>query len=356
MWQYSSKRGFAMSKCGTELTFIPRKPIMLNGQCLHEFIDKKQGERVAKAFNKLLFKHDEVFRYYGLLFAAKCDPFRVKSSFNQTHDSYCIEVINHMSWQIQTDWRVKFDNDSKKVSTYQKKYIDTIDIVFKIAKQLDLVSRLEYKENGKIFEAPNGGGHLTYSMDFFPSGKNYFRQMEMVEKCLAIDYYNFPFIKWLFCQWSDDTNSYICHNMSDPASEPLSADIAWDVSLNSHAICQRFSKYGKTFYGAYEFRFFNAQKDANDLVLDIRFLYAWINHYIQLVDKAFNDKCLDSLTLIEQVQTPTLTHQKFKSLANLNYARHQMEYFFARIGLSFSDYEAKFQENYIRRMKWGKML
>ncbi len=351
-------------KCGVELTFFPRKATFVNGVEYHEYLVKSEADKMAKRFNIELMKCDKVFRKYGMGMWAKSDWFRNKH--DQVHKSWIIEINNITGGQLYLDWLDNVDDKSldkqynRRNLSYQRKYLGAISLVFKIARKFGLVARLEKKVKGKIVSFTNGGGHLHFSADLFDSGADYFDKMKMFEKCLCIQYYNNPWLRWLFSESFDNENSNVAHNLSLVGTFPLDAAAAHNHALTCNSIAQRFSRYGKQNFSTYEFRFFNAVKSVDELLLDARFLSHWIGSIVKLVEEAHDNyyisKKAKAIKLLEKLSTPTLTKRHYKKLANLDYARGQMTKFFEKIGLDFKNYEAKFQENYIRRMKWGKML
>lgn len=319
---------------GSELTFVPNKPGKWK-----EFLSYEEAVDTAAEFNDIIHV-DPDCREHGLV--ARADTFRAAWMQDQPHESWCIEMSMK---PVKSDWIVWGDASLKRA----------LETLYSIAAGLSLFPRIR---RGKR-EWPTGGGHLCVSTDIFTTGWQYHLDMLSFERSLYMDYANRPYIRWLFAQWSDDTNSNVVNAaILDAAHKAKKGDDLTGAIVNLlmgelHAIKQRSADTGgKACYPTYEFRFFDAADTPDVFFLQARFLIAWVEHHADLVAST------GALKLVKQVSKAGLiTSQRFAELAKPKVARREIEAFFSQIGIDTEAYLATlWDSHFMPRIKHGKLL
>lgn len=333
---------------GFELTFIPNKPGIYK-----EFLIETEAIEINKAFNYALenlnnkFNEEATLKKYN--FYSKVDIFRSDSwqfygEEKQPHRSYCIEINNK---PITFNTEMSLEN--------HKDYLGNI---FKIAKSLKLYPKFVKKYKDRNVFYPNGGSHLSLSTNFWADSASFLINLFQLERAFCLDYCNRPYIKWLFSDWNDNINSNVPITKESYKTEVefnknslknnegyMNGSSYHDMALSCHSIKQRFANSNKWSYSAWEFRWFNMVANENELLKDIKFLIKWIEFH-----KAnYKNSILDKKPL-------KLKFNDFDKLRDLEYAKNILYQFFSKIGLDFTDYLDRFEENYCNRIKYGKLL
>lgn len=376
---------------GLELTFIPDK----RGKW-KEYRVKREAEEVAARFNALLecIFTSKSLRQKGRVsttspFRAKADVFRSKHSVDpiQPHSSWCIEIASQPleidDWVSSIATETSSSGRAGRASARKPNLseIDTsIAAVYLAAQALGLYPHIEAtnSKTGKTTDYPTGGGHIHTSIaGFFPYGDSFLQKMSILEQMLCLDYANNPWIRWLFAQWSDDSNSQIAIRRSDLVDmackkNRIITPEQWkgaihSITLSCHAIRARFAATGKPVYPTYEWRFFDMPRNPEELRLQLVFLFAWIKKRIVQVNALFSaatdPKLFDDIydfyrstilrVLIDVSHFDNLVRSPFFARA---VARCQMLEF----GLKTEEIDAIFaafwERNYLRRMRFGKPI
>jgi len=315
---------------GLELTFVPK----CAGKW-QEFLSLEDAEFHAALLIKALgrtFKHAKAF------LRVKADPFRVVG-MNQPHNAWCIEVNTK-----------PFGSTSFITSDALSNTRCSLSVLFYCAAKLNLHPFISKKQrDGTIKEWPTGGGHIHVGLDFLAAQSVSTLALYHIERRMCLDYANYPFIRWLFAQWFDDTNSalpYTLCEISRLASKPINHNTvsdAHEATLSCHSIRQRFFDNGKSVLPTYEFRFFDMPRNVDELKLQVRFLVKWFTY------------CYDQMA--DDVRY-SLTPAYFKRLSkDSKFARIECETFFHKIGLDFADYtELCWERAYLPRMLHGKAV
>lgn len=379
---------------GLELTFIPNKKSKWK-----EYRSKTEARVAAAQFNSLIGSVFKSSSSDGTVtsppFHAKADPFRVKYSIDppQPHNSWCIEIGSQplelddwVSGKTATSSSASSPSElssSRRANRAPRKPLSvgmSIQAIYFIAQSLNLYPHIEVvdRKTGKVTDYPTGGGHIhTNISGFFPYGENFLKKMAILEEMLCLDYANNPWIRWLFSQWSDNSNSQIALRRSDLVDMVRKKNRAitreqWNgathsLALSCHAIRARFAATGKPVYPTYEWRFFDMPRNAEELRLQLAFLFAWLKKRIRQVEALFTSRT-DAVTFdkIWQFYNQTILRvsidaAQFDGLAkDTNFARAVIRGTMLDFGMSPSDmdgiFDAFWDRNYLRRMKYGKPL
>ncbi len=349
---------------GVELTFIPDFPGKWK-----EFRDQTQAIETVAKFNSALRAHPDVLTYRRHLhgessgglwpFWGKVDVFRSRSfgvyqgseSTRQPHKAWCLEVNSE-----------PIDISNLIIGGKTTYLWKALEAVYAVAAGLNLHPSIQRvnKRTGARTEWPTGGGHLHVPVDIWNDDSAFLLRLYMLERSLCVDYTNRPYIRWLFSQWSDNVNSAIAMGpvvikaayreaRREKKPKAFLTNVAHSAALDCHSIKQRMALTGKPILPTYEFRFFDMPHSVNELGLQARFLAAWINHHVDVIEAG---------EPIWKHPAFTLTTREFNRLAcDAKYARAKVEAFFGQLGLEFAPYEEPFWERqYLTRLKWGKPL
>lgn len=351
------------SSLGLELVFLPRRP----RSRWQEWRNKNQAEAACTAFNTALWKHSIVKAYAVIegakpqdLFWGKADIFRsvIMSSDLQPHDAWCLE-INNAPIPV---WRIVKE---------ESPIMAMLEVIYETAAALDLYPYIEQmKKDGTIIQWPTGGGHLHIGLDFWDEGAQYLPKMYHLEKAICLDFCNYPFIRWLFVQWSDNLNSAIPVDLptanlvtkqlrSRTINRDSVTEWAHARALLCHSIKQRMARTGKPQTPTYEFRFFDMPRNVKELVLQTRFLNHWIVYWKNRVDK-LREYC----GTIEEREARAEWNKDVKYKLTPNYLRQlkrdmpfaqkEIQKFFERIRLDPTPYlHTWFDRSYRTRMASG---
>lgn len=300
-----------MKSFGLELTFIGK-----NG----ESFSFSEANKIFKKFAKELKPLNKESEKFGTYFYVKVDNFRISNWETPKGNKYILEVNN---CPMRTIYYTDFME-----SEHIKKFIKEI---FKIADKLGLAGKVYKREKNTLIEYPNGGGHIHVGMDLFPNDYNFLTKLCKFQENLYIDFANRPYIRWMFCQWFDN------HNTKKALLGDRKAVLSF--SQLNHTIYPRFQNIGKTMYPTYEFRFFNAISDVDELVLQVKFLNKWIEYLKN-----------------QQESIPVILHiNDLTRFKNLRQSWKEISEFLKLINLNPKDYRRFFEENYKPRMRWGEL-
>ncbi len=176
--------------------------------------------------------------------------------------------------------------------------------------------------------------------DLFTDDAQFMPKLSVFERNLFLDYVNRPYVRWLFAEWFDvDENSEVIKPEHIANTGP---DHAYHWSLWRGGIRRRFSQTAKTPYSAYEFRFFDMPPTVKQLSLQVRFLIAWVSHH-------------QAKVFAGQAVEVTITQESFDKLRNLRHAWSTISAFLTELKLNPRDYRPFFEDQYINRMRHGKM-
>lgn len=317
---------------GLELTFLPKKT--------REYTDILIARKTADLFNKALSSENVKHSIFGN-FKAKADIFRLgqrldDDTYHLDDDTYCIEI----------------NNDSHLISSHSFNGKDTdslhplknhLDKVYNIAKKLDLSPCIIKKtKNGDIYY-PTGGGHIHACMEnIFSDTPQYFDKMKSFTRNIWVDYCNRPYIRWLFAEWAETTNSMTglsCADIEDGKK------IDFRRQHDKHSIVNRFQYMRKANINSIEFRFFDMPRNSVDLILQLRFLHHWLISH-----------CRHSNNPKGKVFRKNINIKYFNDLSTLKFAWREISEFLTGLELNPSDYRWFFEENYVRRIKFGKKV
>ncbi len=304
-------------KLGLELAFIP------------DYVGTKEyptfaiARRAALKLNRLLTPINRELR------KAEWPTFRAKRE--------CFR------WEVG-EWRgfIVEVNPSKPIDSSMladKRYLSLLQRVYDAAKSMRLVPRVRRRG----VHHPSGGGHIHAGIQhLFLDDCNYLSYLSIFEKSICTDYANRPYIRWLFSEWFDEAlNSRVAVDESDFGNADLNENVAHHWTLYS-GIVRRFSNASKSSYSTYEHRYFDAAPNLKQLLLQVRFLEAWVNHHASLAKE--NKPVLF-----------TLTKNQFKSLRNLRLAWATISRFLRGLGLRPADYRPFFEDQYVNRIRYGSM-
>ena len=346
---------------GLELTFIPNKPGKWK-----EFLVKREAIEVAAEFNSKLRRSSILRRVrhaYGLgsrhLFTAKADPFRSFFAQGPTppHESWCIE-INNTPLKFNA---MLVEGDCLCPS---HRYEDALYELYDTATALQLYPHIEEKrKNGTVIDYPTGGGHLHLSTNFWTRGWEYLYRLNLLEEAWCCDYVNYPLIRWLFAQWSDDINSRAGLspkrlnkerkriNPAEPNSS-IPGIYARYFMDECSAIEARMAHNEKSVYPTYEFRFFDMPRNPKELLHQIHFLGRWTKFHMDKIEERVK---IDVSTTNPANQITATSSYFWKLARNQSFAKEQLSSFFTTLGLDAAPYLAIWWErNYQRRMNFGK--
>ena len=172
---------------GTELTFVPNKIGKWK-----EFLSEKEAKTVNALFSQRVKKLNRLSAYYGATYKSKADFFR---AFSQEHRAWCIEVNNILPISY--------------ICFYKDEIVNHFDSLVREAKKINLYPRIVKETKNAIKYWPTGGGHIHVSMAVIGGSNRFLYDLYWLEKNLAIDFVNRPYIRWLFAEWSDNQNSRV---------------------------------------------------------------------------------------------------------------------------------------------------
>lgn len=293
---------------GVEFTFVPNKG--------KEFLSVIDAEICAASFNRQL--GDSGISY---IFKAKSDLFRALFR-GQKYESYCIEVNNVIPLLYSIGCP----------------YTQRLDELFDIAKKLGLVARP--KIGHKYW--PNGGSHIHLSTGFIEDSHLAIDILKLFSDELDYQYAMRPYIRWMFADWFENNNSHCIAELSNN-NETYKTRVC-----NTHAIVRRFFGSQKNTYPSWEFRFFQMVKSPEEFSLHIQFLAAFKDYCMKQAISAEGDLS----TRYIKVNKVIANIPKFKNIA---YAKSEVRKFFGLLGLDFSAYLPLFEENFVQRIKYGKL-
>lgn len=346
---------------GLELTFIPKKR-----GAWQEFRSRDEADKYQQKLQELI---DAKTPCGVKPFTVKRDLFRA-ASYNledaqlQPHQSYCIEVMTQpkdFARALQGYWADKSGLGG------DWNFFTQINYLFEAAKSLNLHPHIERRsKNGKkIWDYPTGGGHIhTELTGLAPAGGVYHYCLYLAERAICNQFANNPWIRWLFAQWSDDTNSAVgipysqIDDILNSRVKERALLVSHTVLLTSHSICQRLSSRAKSNYPTYEWRFFDMPRNADELYLQLRFLNNWLASTFLTTDSVDD---IGKMTPIWDKSVYSLTKSEFTKLAtDPKYALRVAYDFMQSIHLTDDEIEAIFdafwERNYLRRVKYGKPL
>lgn len=360
------------SRLGVELTFCPRRP----RSKWQEYRSKAEAVKVAAAFNRRLAR-DKRVRQYAFseevapteVFRAKADPFRVQW-LEQPHSAWCIEVNNPVAIH-PTGLLPMSDEMAQVLRTGTTPEMDAVQAVYDVAASLDLHPFISQHNprTGVTKEWPTGGGHLHLSTDMWEPDGAYHLRMHSFERGLCLDYTNCPFIRWLWAQWMDDTNSELplkagqIDEMNALRANPsvdeasLTATVH-HYTLQCHSIKQRMAATGKRVYASYEHRYLDMPRSMPELCLQVQFLLQWYAYWGRMVDEVYDietidETCLKAAKAFDEATRFTLTTQYVRRLReDLPFARVEVEQWFQkRLSL---DYNALYGGVRYGEMTWDR--
>lgn len=360
-------------RIGLELTWVPYR----RGAQWQEFRSEAEALRVAKAFNERIAKDEHIraaTAHYettpGGLFKAKVDPFR-SPVFGHSHWAFCIEVNSPGKISPKAFLPVLPDLSRSIDASAELRAVQSL---YQIAPTLGLRPFVSSRsKRGVTREWPTGGGHIHLSTDMWSDGSDYLLRMFNLERGLCLDYANYPFIRWLWAQWFDDTNSEL------PFTEEKAAEldaligrseskrsraltIAHDAVLQSHSIKQRMAYTGKGTYASYEFRFFDMPRSAEELSLQVQFLVSWLRSWGQMVDAVIDEedpkrRVKADKAYLKRVRYKLTPEYMRRLREDLPFARVEVETFFReRLGLDYSQgfSDITWDRAYVKRALYGK--
>lgn len=349
---------------GFELTFLPRK----RGQW-QEYRDEDEAKRAAETLNAAFAKDTLILQAHSAecaderlpLFTAKADPFRVLWSPGQPHRAWCIEIHNQ---PIRADAILR---ERSAVSL-------ALEAVYKHCRRLGLHPHIERRErDGTVLDFPTGGGHIHAGLTgFWKSGPLYLAHLRLLETSLCLDLANTPLIRWMFSQWSDDSNSTTDINRAICAEAEVSrrrkrlsrltmVDWVHDTVLGGSSFKQRFTAgYKMATMFTWELRFFDMPRTVAELRLQVGFVNAWFGKRVQQIDaiskeRVSTKRCKLAATWVKEVMSYRLTVRYWdKVVRNEGFAKEEMAAFLRRLDLDPQPYMDTFwARSYGRRRQSG---
>lgn len=305
---------------GLELTFLPRADP--NG-----FKTETETSKVVRKFNSLLKPVNNPQETGCSVFLAKEESLG---------DNYCIEVVN-------------FINHIASREIEDEQFRDRLSSVFNIADYLRLTARASKTEKGIRLEYASGGSHIQHSMNVFGRSHSpcFLNRLACFERNMCSDYANRPYIRWLFAQWFDNTNSLVMFNLDDlPKSGIIKKNPIYKIYSDwcTHiGIVPRFTGIRRGCIPTYEHRYFDATQTADETIDNLKFIQAWIGSLAERTENGLKIKS-------------KLTRSYFKSLKNTRFAWKEISQFLLSLALNPNCYRPNFERNYITRMKFGQMV
>lgn len=305
-------------KIGLEMTYVPDKRRDKEFTSLHE------AQRATTALNRLLKPINRSLEDHNTMFFAKVDPFRRDDDGN--FNRWIIEVVNGAFPTHGYSW-------------HEPQFIKLVQRVYDAAKSLRLLPRIRRRG----VHHPSGGCHKHVGLaGLFSDNTQFLTNLAFFEKALFTDYANRPYIRWLFSEWFDEShNSDIAVKEEDlKGFDPKNAyQYARDYSTGIKA---RYSCDAKPSYSTYEFRFFDSVDNAKDLSRNVLFLLAWVRSIRAKVEAGMSVKF-------------TLNRSLFKKLRDEEKAWEVISGFLHELRLDPKNYRRAFEENYLLRLRHGKM-
>lgn len=309
----------------SELTFIPRK-------APHEILSKKQGEgpKILNGFATIAAK---IYRKYGVLVQGKLDPHRNACMDGET---YCLEVVPMSPSCWETYWFT--DKGSWKVLKA------VLDEIFKGASSLGLAPIVSTKnrKTGAIKDWPGGGCHLHCGINFMHGGSDWYKRMEEFHRSLIVDYAYRPYIRWLFKQWFADSGGTALISENSPAKDFRPKNLFERVFYGGSEIEARFMGTSKACYPTFELRMFSMVANPQELKAIAIFADRWMRK-IRAGGQSKEELLIDESSKLPQ-------------LKNLRKARSIITNFLDELDLSWDDYASFFERNYVKRVKFGKLI
>lgn len=348
---------------GFELTFIPRKPGKWK-----EYRTFEEANEVAKAFNaKLQADSDCMNLSVGNTppFVAKADAFRAPHVDEaQPHRAYCIEVHNE---PIRASYIL---NGGFATSALQA--------VYAIANDLHLAPAIEvHHRDGSITDWPTGGGHIHVSqLGLWDSGSSAALCHSILDRTLAIDYTNRPYLRWLFSQWSDNVNSLCALDGHDlkALQKALKRKRLSNAQLQEwahghveerFAIRNRLMSSGKPCLPTWELRWFDMPRSVKELQLQVAFVKAWFEDRVKRITKSLvredgvkpSERTKHWKAFDKEVLTFRLTPQYWRHLTkDPSFAWAETESFLRELELDPALYGWFWERGYLRRFHHGKLI
>lgn len=296
---------------GLELTFLPKKnPLGFDAET-------RKSQQILHKFNKYLSTLSDISNK-TFVFTAHFDMLNYPTS--------AIEVNGTPIEDFHIDLKILKKN---------------LEVLFCISKSLNLTGRHSYVKNGTRFEYPTAGGHLHHDINLWEKSytPSFLYKLNKFERNLYIDYANRPYIRWLFAQWFDNINSRVTLDQKDlPRYGGFKGDIRAKAYGDYAGIRSRFSGFRKGCLPTFEHRYFDATKNAEETLANLRFLRAWVKNIPEYRIKS------------------TLTKKYFRDLKDSRFAWHEISQFLTNLGLQPDTYHPNFERNYITRMKFGHMI
>lgn len=302
-----------------ELTFVPRK-------FPHEITSREEGLKILEQITPIL---RSIVSKYGVVFFAKLDPHHYLELGEQT---YCVEVVpnTHLEtyWFTDpTEWKV-----AKKI----------LDELFGGMAKLGLFPVVSTKHwpSSTIKDWPGGGCHLHIGTSFIHGGPDWYRRMEKFHRNLVVDYANRPYIRWLFKQWFADSGGTALISSEVPVAKRTPNQLFVKACGGQSEIEARFMGTSKNSYATYELRMFSMVANPEELRSIVRFANTW------LWDLRYVN---DSLKI-------TISDSDLHDLKDLRKAKKTIKNYLDSLGLLWDDYATFFERNYVRRVRYGKMI
>ncbi len=309
-----------MCRIGVELTFVPDR------RGSKEFPTRTEAKRAARQLNQLLRKLDCPVSQNGMdiliRFVAKAERFRMEDG----------KWVGHIVEVNATP----FDHTLLK----DEVFVAVVQLVFDYAAKLKLLPRIRRRG---VHHASGGGHILCGTAYLFDDDIHFTGRLAAFEKAWYVDFANRPYIRWLFAEWFDcGENSNVAVTSSDLSYGAWDSNHAYTYSLARGSIRRRFSDDMKPSYAAYEVRLFDAQTCVADVIRDINFLVAWVTRVRDLV-------------LLEQTIEFNLTAKRYEKWCKPRAAWGEVSRFLRLLKLDPRDYRSAFEDNYLNRIKHGKM-
>lgn len=304
---------------GLELTFLPRSSPL-------GFDTSKGADKINQVVARFNAELDQRVRPNGIepSFYAKCEGlFWRRHIVEVCSDSSRIEAAHIVLPMVK----------------------QRLTAVFDIARELGLSGRLSHVKDGVRRLYSNGGGHIHHGIDVFETSNlpDFLPRLNRFQRNLFADYANRPYIRWLFAHPFDNDNSCVLFNLSQlPKRGTLKNDPTHQAYL-TNGIAPRFAARRKGAMATFEHRYFDATQNAEETLINLRFLKAWIQHLAALTDS-------------RKTVPVTLTRTYFTSLKERRFAWREISGFMQGLGLNAADYRDLFERNYLTRMRWGEMV
>ncbi len=320
-----------------EANFIPNR-------APYQIVDKVSGQKLVDQINERLHRFYDWHQIRALDMVAKLDPLYVDRRTGEP-TSWSVEVVPTSYFEVS--WL----DDPGEWKGFRK-MMKTLFLFLK--KECGLVPSVTKRRGNTEIRFGGGGAHCHISSDIFSTSVDFYREMEIFHKNLAVSYTNFPWIRWLFADW----NSSIAHHClwtpydklpdcgGPSCQSPEDRVFRKMVEGDVHAIEPRFMESGKSSYLTFEFRIFRMVENVDEMRLIVQFCDRWMDH---LRWKVLNNEPV-------KLELTRVLWDFYTKSAPKAVWKESITPFLEEIGLCAENYRVFFERNYLTRRRYGSMV